>query len=183
MPNVTAGVHIRAIRRQKGMTLDALASASGLHKGHLSRVERGQKSLSVATLVQIAEALKVKVAHLLGETTLDSAISVVRAKNRKRLPAMPEAGSMKSDALLSGATRAMESFIVYPVATHKDRELVEHHGEEMIFVLSGEIELQLVDRAISLKTGDCVHFLGKLKHTLRQKGRRRAAVLIVIARV
>jgi transcriptional regulator with XRE-family HTH domain len=165
------------------MTLDELASATGLDKGHLSRVERGQKGPSVATLVQIAHALKVKVAHLLGETTFDPAISLVRAANRKRLFEPVKSGTTQYEVLISGTRRAMESFVVYPARTHEDHKLVEHHGEEMIFVLSGEIELQLVDRVIDLKTGDCVHFLGKLKHTLRQKGRRQAAALIIIARV
>ena len=165
------------------MTLDDLASASGLDKGHLSRVERGQKGPSVATLIQIAQALKVKVAHLLGEMTVDSAISVVRAGNRKHLFDPVKSGYAQYETLISGTKRAMESFVVYPAKAHENHELVEHHGEEMIFVLSGEIELQLVDRAINLKTGDCVHFLGKLKHTLRQRGRRQAAALVVIARV
>ena len=182
MPSVKTGSHIRAIRRQRGMTLDELASACGLDKGHLSRVERGEKGPSVATLVQLAQALKVKVAHLVGETTLDSAISVVRAKERKRLFGTVSAGSAQYDVLSAGTRRSMESFIVYPAARHRDHQLVEHQGEEMIFVLSGEIELQLVDRTIELKTGDCVHFLARLRHTLRQKGRRKASALIVIAR-
>jgi transcriptional regulator with XRE-family HTH domain len=164
------------------MTLDALASASGVDKGNLSRVERGQKGPSVATLVQIAQALKVTVAHLLGEKTFDSAISVVRAK-KKRLFEPAKSGAARYEALISGAARHIEAFIIHPAKAHEQDELVAHHGEEMIYVLSGEIELQLVDRAISLKTGDCVHFLGKLEHTLRQKGRRKAAALIVVARV
>ncbi len=164
------------------MTLDKLAFASGLNKGHLSRVERGQKGASVATLVQIAQALNVKVAHLLGETTFDSAISVVRANNRKHLFDPAKNGTAQYEALITGTKRSIESFVVYPAKNPEDRELVEHYGEEMIFVLSGEIELQFVDRVINLTTGDCVHFLGKLKHTLRQKGRRQAAALIVITR-
>jgi len=182
MQSVKTGSHIRAIRRQRGMTLGELAAACGVDKGHLSRVERGEKGPSVATLVQLAQALKVKVAHLVGETTLDSAISVIRAKERKRLFGPVSAGNARYEVLSAGTRRSMESFVVYPAARHADHRLVEHEGEEMVFVLSGEIELQLVDRTIALETGDCVHFLARLKHTLRQRGRRKAAALIVIAR-
>ena len=164
------------------MTLEHLASASGLDKGNLSRIERGLKGASVATLVQLAQALKVTVAHLLGETTFDSAISVVRANARKRLFEPSDSRKGRYDVLLKGPARALEAFIMYPAPRHEDDELVTHQGEEMIFVLSGQIELQLGDRVISLKTGDCVHFLGRLKHTLRQKGRSKAAALILIAR-
>jgi transcriptional regulator with XRE-family HTH domain len=182
VPNISSGPHIRAIRREKGLTLDALAAAAGLDKGHLSRVERGQKGASIATLVQIAAALKVKVAHLLGETTSDSAVSVVRAGARKRLHD-PKKGGTGYESLLSGTHRSLESFIVYPAEKHQDPSLVQHHGEELVFVLSGEIDLQLVDRVVSLKTGDCAHFRGSLQHTLRRKGRRKAAALVVIARI
>jgi transcriptional regulator with XRE-family HTH domain len=165
------------------MTLEELAAASGLDKGNLSKVERGAKDPSVAMLVQVANALKVKVAHLLGEATFDSAISVVRVGDRKPIGRLGHKGERVDEALIAAdPMRSIESFVVYPGHELVPHDLVEHHGEEMVFVLQGQIELQLTDRAISLAEGDCVHFLGKLPHKLRQKGRKKAIALLVIAK-
>ena len=51
------------------MTSDNLADATGLDKGYLSRIERDERSPSIATVVKIAQALKASVATLFGETT------------------------------------------------------------------------------------------------------------------
>lgn len=41
------------------MTLDTLAKLSGISKGHLSKIERGEREPKISTLIQIALALKV----------------------------------------------------------------------------------------------------------------------------
>ncbi len=59
---------MRAISVRSGrQTLDQLAEVTGLSKGHLSRFERGEKSLSVAALMRLAQALGTSVSFLLGE--------------------------------------------------------------------------------------------------------------------
>ena len=46
------GPRLRHIRQEKGLTLGALAAATGLDKGFLSRLERGSKRPSVEILEQ-----------------------------------------------------------------------------------------------------------------------------------
>ena len=170
---------IRTVRRQRGMTLDALAAATGLDKGHLSRLERGHKGPSVASLVQIAEALGVTVSHVLGHSAGRTRVSIVRARDRKPLFAPRTRSDSSYESLLSGRA-GMEAFVMYPGTAAAGRERVRHGGDELIFVLSGEIELELASRTIALAQGDCAHFHGSVDHALRRKGRRAAAALIVI---
>ncbi|MGW6393052.1 helix-turn-helix domain-containing protein [Streptomyces sp. NPDC055103] len=65
-PNGTA---IRAIRKLQGMALRAVALETGLHHGHLSRVERGQAGVSEPNLRAIARVLDVPVAAINREET------------------------------------------------------------------------------------------------------------------
>ena len=51
------GQRIADLRKQHGMTQQALADKTGLFRAHISRIERGRYSVGFDTLQQIAEAL------------------------------------------------------------------------------------------------------------------------------
>lgn len=62
------GARVRAVRVRQGMSLGALADATGLSKAHLSRIERGERSLDRrSTLQTIADALRTPVEELTGQ--------------------------------------------------------------------------------------------------------------------
>jgi transcriptional regulator with XRE-family HTH domain len=49
---------LRAVRTAKGMTLRTTAQRSGIDPGYLSKVERGQKQLSIESLYRLAVVLE-----------------------------------------------------------------------------------------------------------------------------
>lgn len=53
------GARIRRLRKEKQMSLQQLARASGLSRGHLSDIERGKVVMTVGTLGTVAGALEV----------------------------------------------------------------------------------------------------------------------------
>ena len=63
------GEKLRTVRSQQGLTLTALASASGLTKGFISQLESGRSSPSLASLAKLAEALGTTPADLISEST------------------------------------------------------------------------------------------------------------------
>lgn len=59
------GTHpVRAWREHRGMTLQALATATGLSKPYLSQIEGGKRAGTAATLKKLAAALAVPVGLL-----------------------------------------------------------------------------------------------------------------------
>ncbi|MCI0571784.1 MAG: helix-turn-helix domain-containing protein [Myxococcaceae bacterium] len=59
------GRAIRALREERGMTQEEFARASGISVSFASLLERGERSPSYDTLVQVAAALEVTLAQLL----------------------------------------------------------------------------------------------------------------------
>jgi transcriptional regulator with XRE-family HTH domain len=47
-------------RKRKGMTISALAAASGLHRNHISKIEAGKASPTLNAITKICEALDVE---------------------------------------------------------------------------------------------------------------------------
>lgn len=177
------GPRLRALRHERGLTLDALAAAAHLDKGYLSRLERGLKAPSIATLLRLSEALGAPVAVLLGERLDGDAVRVTRAGSRLA-PVAPGGGAGHAFEALSRDGAALEAFVIRPGPDFEggDYEPARHAGEELIFVLSGTIEMRFADRGFVLEAGDCAQFDGHLTHRLRRLGPAPAAALVAVAK-
>ena len=63
----TVGQRINYIRQEMGLTLEALASRSGLSKSFIWEVEQDRSGISGQHLLQVADALNASVEYLLRE--------------------------------------------------------------------------------------------------------------------
>jgi transcriptional regulator with XRE-family HTH domain len=179
-PPASIAARIRSIRRRKGITLERLSNDCGLDRGYLSRIERGHKTPSIATLLKIGEALGVQMAHLFGETVEQSAITVVRHTQYKPFSGPRNAKDAVMMVLPQSEARRASLVVVSPGA-ETTLGPAEHSGEEIIFVLAGQVGVSFADHEVTLSEGDCVHFDGHLKHTIRKvgDGHARAAVIVI----
>ncbi|MHB1613850.1 MAG: helix-turn-helix domain-containing protein [Actinomycetes bacterium] len=61
----TFGERLRALRRDRGWSLERLAEAAGLHWTYVGSVERGERNISLLNIVRLAAALGVDPSDLL----------------------------------------------------------------------------------------------------------------------
>jgi transcriptional regulator with XRE-family HTH domain len=161
---------LRAVRKQRGLTLGALAGQTGLTKSYLSKIERGQSTPSIAVALKVARALDVDVGRLFSDEAADEKISVDRAGSAGgRYRAL-------APALLG---KSMSPFVVRPTGGPLDDPHPEHAGQEFLFVHAGTVELDYADQTITLGTGDSAYFDASLLHKIRGVGRQRAEVVVV----
>ena len=57
-------LNIRRIRKDRGITQEALAHEAGLNRAYIGYIERGERKPSVETLEKIAKALNVRIFEL-----------------------------------------------------------------------------------------------------------------------
>lgn len=65
-PNLTAGQRVRRWREIRGLTIRQLATASGLHKSSIHRIESGDQDPRAGELESIAGAMKLTMAEFYG---------------------------------------------------------------------------------------------------------------------
>ena len=85
------GENIKALRKQKKITLQELADRTGLTKSYLSKIERSKKTPPYSTVSKIAMAMEVEVSYLLSEKLEDFGdirISLTRKDKGKLVEAL-----------------------------------------------------------------------------------------------
>jgi transcriptional regulator with XRE-family HTH domain len=172
------GPRLRHIRQEKGFTVESLATAAGLDKGFLSRLERGTKRPSIETVLRLSGALAVPVGQLFGEQTTNEMVRISRAAGRSRALEDPDTYSFE---LLSPKGGLMEGFLFY-IGPNPSGSGQQHDGEELFFVISGTVEMRTPDRTYVLEAGDCAYFPGHLSHQMRRIGPEPATALIAVGR-
>lgn len=63
----TFGRSVRSLRKQRGMSQEALAEGCGLSRNYISDIERGVRNPGLLVLVAMAKALKVPLRELVEE--------------------------------------------------------------------------------------------------------------------
>ncbi|MDR6725640.1 transcriptional regulator with XRE-family HTH domain [Paenibacillus amylolyticus] len=58
------GARIKVLRKEKGLSQEALGEKGGFHFTYIGQVERGEKNISLVNLAKIAEALEVNLSQL-----------------------------------------------------------------------------------------------------------------------
>lgn len=176
------GFRIRAARRRKKLTQAQVAQRAGIHKGHLSRIERGEKLASLGTLHMLSVALEASLSSLIGESHPKNEIRVTRAE--KHLPPT-DMKAFERDAhyktVLEGGPDSRLSMMIIQVATQATQETAIHGGEEVIFVLEGSVRVKFDKHELILSRHDSVSFPGYLSHSLCAQGEQMARVLVAIA--
>ena len=62
---VSLGAAIRAARKEKGLSQEALAELASIDRSYMGGIKRGEHNLAIMNLLKIAEALDVKVSSLI----------------------------------------------------------------------------------------------------------------------
>lgn len=155
------GVKLRARRRVLGMTLKQVADQAGLTVGFISQIERNITAPSLSSLVSVSQVLGMNVSDFLSQPKGDG--SITRHDER---PVYSVGNSTMTYERLSAnfSGNVLRSVIINEPPGHK-AEAISHDGEEMIFMLSGEITVELNGVQTVLETGDSIHFPSTQVHS------------------
>ncbi|MFN8622877.1 MAG: helix-turn-helix domain-containing protein [Chloroflexota bacterium] len=154
------GPVIRRWRNERGMTLSAMAAASGLNLGYLSQIENDKASPSLDALAAIAAALDVRIAWLLQDDAPPP--RVVRLADRPvfEAPISPTAFGTIVDGGQARDLRIIEASCMPGTRTG----LHAHPGDEHHLVLDGRWRMTQGEHVIEIGPGDYLSWDGSVPH-------------------
>jgi transcriptional regulator with XRE-family HTH domain len=152
---------IRSLREDTGLTLQEMAEATGLTVAEYTQVEAGELDPTFTVLYKTAEKLGVDIVDLLtGEGPHLTGYSVVRAG--KGLSMKRRQGFEYRHLAPTFRDKLAEPFVV--TAPFSDAEqsapiaLSRHAGQELDYVLTGQLRFAYDDHTEDLGPGDTVYY-------------------------
>lgn len=177
------GGRIRRIREERGLSIKDLSSRTGIDITALVRIESGKTIPALGQLVRLGRALDMKMGYLISPG-IDKPMTVVHKDERRPVSRYGETKSMLCGYSYESlapekADRFMEPFIVTLVPTEAE-DFSTHAGQEFLYVLEGEIKVQVGDRTDFLKPGDAAYYDSVEPHFVRCVGTSPAQILAVL---
>jgi transcriptional regulator with XRE-family HTH domain len=177
------GPKIRRLRLRKKLGLVQLGEHSGLSPALLSKIERGHLFPTLPTLLRIALVFGVGLDHFFKEDSDRPVHAVVRKADRIRLP--DKAGRISPTYYFESldypvSDRKLDGYYVEIEAEGEPSEPHEHPGAEIIYVLRGELVVNLEGEDFTLGEGDSMYFDCTHPHSYCRKGTSPCAAIVVV---
>jgi transcriptional regulator with XRE-family HTH domain len=162
------GSELRRTRQSQQLSLDIVATRSGLTAAMVSMVELGRVAPSFGTLIAIASALDIRMADLfdIGERSVREA--VCREEDQPLLETSE--GAMRR-IVQADQARGLELLIDhYEPGTANAPTPVRHAGVEYALLVEGALTIELDGIAYELQPGDSISYSSSTPHRISNDG-------------
>lgn len=157
------GKNLQEIRKSRGLSLDAVAELSGVSKGMLGQIERGDSNPTISVLWKIVNGLRISFATLMEDTSPQ--VTVVKMEDTT--PLIEEEGAYRAYPIFP--FQQDRGFEVYSVVIEPGCSYIsEAHYEgveEFIMVTDGELRVILGGESYTLKPSLAMRFSADQPHT------------------
>ena len=177
------GERLRLLREVHGWSIEDVAAAAGLAERHVHGIERGQRAMPVDAVLKLARAFGKPLREVIGLTVArppyyvierSADIPALPARRRRTPVERPSAPASKTcQPLLAdfGVRGMYPCFLRMLNVGLETLTLHEHHGQEFIYVLEGELELTtyIGEQQVKevLRAGDSCYIDSTVPHLLR----------------
>ena len=160
------GHQVRNFRKRLNVTVAELAKQAGLSSGMLSKIENGITSPSLATLQSLSAALNVPVTALFRQYEEQRDATFVRSGEGLRIDRRGTRIGHQYRLLGHSFSKdvVMEPYVVTLTEESEVFPLFQHVGNEIIYMLEGEMQYQHGGAIYHLKPGDSLFFDGNAPH-------------------
>jgi transcriptional regulator with XRE-family HTH domain len=177
------GERIRRTRETRGLNLEDISSRTGIDVDTLKRMESGEMAPPLGQLIRLGKALDMKMGYFISPG-VDKPMTVVRTDQRQPVSRYGEKRSEQYGYVYESlapekGNRLMEPFIVTLLPTDAE-EFSTHDGQEFLFVLDGEMKVQVGDQIQFLRSGDAVYYDSNQPHLVKSVGGSKTTILAVL---
>jgi len=179
LKNLRIGAKLRHSRKLKNLSLKELARRVGCSESLLSKVENDRLRPSLQMLHSIVSELDTTIGALFAENYNENHV-VMRAGERPtiRMKSMANADGVRLECLIPYPESKLIYGSIHVVEPGKGSEgKISHQGEEVGYILEGELELTVKNKSYRLGAGDSFFFQSHLPHGYRNPGKVTTRVL------
>ncbi len=149
------GINIKTLRQDQQMTLKDLANKTEFSISFLSQLERGKSSATLESLKKISMALGVNPGYFFNNSFGEDTLETEHMK--------------KNDIHYQSLHSTIENPAFSPhlvvLAPYQNKgNLIKHPGQEFLYVLEGELTVQIDDKIYTLEPFESIMFDSSKEH-------------------
>jgi transcriptional regulator with XRE-family HTH domain len=178
-PSAGLAAHLRALRHERGLTIEALAAASGVSRAMISKIERGASTPTATVLGRLATGLRVGLSRLLGA-----------AQPRRPVVLPPAAQPIYKDAAGGFERRSISPLFpdrfldlaLNHMAPGGHVSFPPHHRgvEEYLHVTRGALVVVVNGERFEVPCGATLFYEGDQTHEFRNEGDGLAEFIVAV---
>ncbi len=171
------GLKLARLRKRRKVSLEELSEKTGLKTSHLERIEEGKDFAPVGDILKISRALTINPDELLNLQDEKKPGKKPGKKKEQKREDLYQYTLLTPDA----KKKHMRAFRVsIPARSEHPRVRYQHEGEELIYVLRGQVTVKVGQKLHSLKKDDALLFNSGVKHTLTNPGNKETVLLVTV---
>lgn len=161
---IKLGEKLRKVRKERGMSIAALAEKAGVSPGMISQIERNTTVPSIYLFYKIAKALDESISFFLDEEKPRERVSLIRSGEHRIVHGTGNVYQL----LTSNPDRQIEMYRVVFKKGAGDHHsgLAMHEGAECGILLQGTLHIVTTEGEYDLHEGDSVYFESTMPHKL-----------------
>jgi mannose-6-phosphate isomerase-like protein (cupin superfamily) len=178
---IRLGLRIRHARMSKGMKLRDVARKANCSESLMSRIENDKVQPSLSVLHRIAVALDLTVGQLFARSS-DPGGFVWRSGERHVVTMDPnrKGSGLTLERLIPYEQGRLLQGNIHNVAPNGGMNgPISHEGEEVGYVIEGQIELTIGSEIFLIECDDSFCFRSELSHSYRNPGPDRARIIFI----
>lgn len=149
------GPRLRGARKDRGWTLDQLATRAGISASTLSRLESGKRQAGLALLLPLTRQLGIRIDDLIPAPEVDPRVR--RAVERR--------DGMVIAPLTLDSSPVQTFKVTFPASAQAPTPRT-HDGYEWLYVLSGRLRLVIDGHEHIIRQGEAAEFDTRMPHSL-----------------
>ncbi len=180
--NARIALRLQSLRSAQGLSLDVLASRSGVSRSMISLIERGKSSPTAVVLDKLATGLGITLASLFDSSELTGA-PVVRLQDQV-VWQDPQSGYQRRNVSPPGFASPIQMVEVeFPAGAtvHFEAATREPRVHQQVWLLDGAIRITVGNDRYDLATGDCLALVLEHSTTFYNPHRKAARYAVVLS--
>jgi transcriptional regulator with XRE-family HTH domain len=176
----TLGKTIQRLRKAYNMSLGELSEQSGVAKSIISQIERNETNPTIGTVIRLSRALDTTIDEVL---KADTAPNFIEYQARSGIPILESQDGLCRLAI-AGPLNLVEHIQWYDFKAQPGGVLESEPHQtasiEHLYVLSGEIEVEVGEEKRRIVAGESLRYRGDRPHRLTNTGKVEAHATMVL---
>jgi transcriptional regulator with XRE-family HTH domain len=171
------GAKVAKARAERGWSLAQLAERAGVSPAAVHKIEKSGMTPTIATLMKVAAALGKGVSYFVEDGDAARPVTLIRRNERSVLY------TSKKGLVLENISGRYGPFWVAGAEAQAEPHAssgptpMSHPGEELVYMLDGQMTFTIDGETYALEAGDSIHFRTGRPHSWENPSRRPARAI------